>query len=117
MGAIAIFTPVLALAAYALFGVHGMVASAAGSILAFVNLWAVARVVRGLVAETQLRSRWSLLAFLKMLALIGVVYALVAGGFPILAVALGYSAMPLGIVVGQLWTPAPAAEDPAPHKG
>ncbi len=114
---IALLAPLLALGGFLLFGALGLLASVAGSAIAFVNLWAVARIVRGMVEETRLRSRWSLLAVLKMTALIGAVFALVRLGLPILAVAIGYGALPVGILIGQLWAPAPADEDPATNKG
>jgi len=117
MWSIALLGPILALCGFLLFGVMGLMASAMGSVLAFFNLWAVARIVRGLVEEPRLRARWSLLAVLKMSALIGAVFSLVLSGLPILAIAVGYAAMPIGIVIGQLWVPAPADDDPAPHKG
>jgi hypothetical protein len=117
MWCIALLVPVTSTAGYFLFGAKGLFASCVGSLLALVNLWAVTRIVRGMVEETRLRSRWSLLAFLKMTALIFTIYALIAGGFPVLAIAIGYAAMPIGIVVGQLWAPAPAADDPATNKG
>ncbi|HVJ17865.1 MAG TPA: hypothetical protein VM686_20730 [Polyangiaceae bacterium] len=114
---VALVAPVLAVIAFFTFGARGVLASIAGSALALVNLWAVARIVRGLVEEARLRSRWSLLALFKMIALIGTVFALVASGLPVLAVAIGYAAMPIGILIGQLWAPAPADDDAAPHKG
>jgi hypothetical protein len=117
MWCIALLAPALAICGFLLFGVEGLVASAAGSMFALVNLWAVARIVRGLVEESRLRARWSLLAVLKMSLLIAAVFALVRLGLPILAVAIGYAAMPIGILLGQLWAPAPADEDPATHKG
>jgi hypothetical protein len=117
MWCIALLAPLLSICGFLLFGAQGLVASAAGGLIALANLWAVARIVRGLVEESRLRSRWSLLAVLKMTLLIGAVFALVRLGLPILAVAIGYAAMPIGILIGQLWAPAQADEDPATHKG
>ena len=117
MWCVALLAPVLSIGAFSLFGARGLAASAAGSLIALVNLWAVARIVRGLVEEHRLRSRWSLLAVLKMSLLIGAVFALVRLGLPILGIAIGYAAMPIGILIGQLWAPAPADEDRATHKG
>jgi hypothetical protein len=117
MWCIVLLAPLLTGVGFYLYGVKGLAASAAGAVIAYVNLWAVARVVRGMVEDTRLRSRWLLLAFLKMGALIGVVFTLVASGLPVLAIAVGYAALPIGILIGQLWAPAPADDDPATHKG
>ena len=83
---------------------------ALGGLLAVGNLWAVARMVRGFLNPAGgVRSPWVSLAMLKFgLLFLGVMF-LVRGGFAkILPLALGYAALPLGIVVSQLKSAAQA---------
>lgn len=115
--AVAASAAVLSVLAFFLFGAKGLIAAAAGGAIAVANLWAVSRVVRGLVAESRLRSRYSLLAVVKMAALFGAVFLLVESGLPILAIAVGYASLPIGIVIGQLWAPAPADDETVTNKG
>jgi hypothetical protein len=117
LGAVVVSALVLSLLAFYFFGVKGLLGGLAGGVIAFVNLWAVARVVRGILEESRFRARWSLLALLKMTGLFAAVFALFSAGLPILAIAIGYASLPIGIVIGQLWAPAPADDDTAPNKG
>jgi hypothetical protein len=116
--AVVIVTLPLALLSLKLFGVSGLVGSVAGGAIAFVNLWAVMHIVRGLLSSPRTRSRWSLLAVFKFGLLIAVVFALVSSGMtPIFPLAIGYAALPIGIVIGQLWAAAPESDEPVQDKG
>lgn len=116
--AVAIVGAILSVGSWFLFGFQGVIGSAAGAAIAVANLWAVSRIVRGLLEETRYRARWSLIAVLKLSTLIGVVFALVTSGVaPILPLALGYAALPAGVVIGQLVTPAPEGDAPVRDQG
>jgi hypothetical protein len=83
---------------------------ALGALLAVGNLYAVARMVRGFLNPAGgVRSPWVSLAMLKFgLLFLGVMF-LVRGGYArILPLAIGYAALPLGIVVAQLKSAAAA---------
>jgi hypothetical protein len=116
--AVAVAGVVASVISFFLFGGRGFVGSACGGAIAVANLWAVSRIVRGLVEEVRYRARWSLFAVLKLTLLIGLVFALVTSGVaPILPLAIGYAALPVGVVIGQLWTPAPAENSPLRDEG
>ncbi|HEV8245725.1 MAG TPA: ATP synthase subunit I [Polyangiaceae bacterium] len=107
----------LALVSFKLFGTHGLLGSLIGSAIAFVNLWAVARIVRGMLGSSRTRSRWALLAVVKFTLLISIVYVLVSHAVtPVLPLAIGYASLPIGVVIGQLWTAAPD-DDAARDRG
>ncbi len=115
--AVAIAAVGLSLIALWLFGVRGLVGALCGGAMAVVNLWAVSRIVRGLLGDRRTRTRYSLLAVIKITLLLGVVYLLLTSGvIPILALAIGYGALPIGIVVGQLWA-VPEDEHAQSDKG
>lgn len=74
---------------------------AIGGALAVANLWAVAMVIRGFLRGATLS--WGVVAALKFGALLFVVGIVLKNQWAdALPMALGYAAMPLGIVVGQL---------------
>ena len=74
---------------------------AIGAALAVANLWAVAMVIRGFLRGAGLP--WGVVAALKFGALLFVVGIVLKNQWAdALPMALGYAAMPLGIVVGQL---------------
>jgi hypothetical protein len=111
----------LALPAYALFGVGAAISVAIGTLLAAGNLWVMAKVVTSLLpeeprsgapgpqdpAEAQApgyrRAAWGLVAALKMLALLSVVWLLMrhalVAPFPML---VGLLSLPFGIAIGSL---------------
>lgn len=116
--AVAVAGVVASIVSFFLFGWSGFLGSAVGGAVAVSNLWAVSRIVRGLIEETRYRARWSMFAVMKLTVLIGVVFSLVTSGIaPILPLAIGYAALPVGVVIGQLWTPAPADEAPIRDEG
>ena len=100
----------LTLGGPALLGSGTRSSLALGAVLAVGNLWAVARMVRAFLHPAGgVRSPWLSLAMLKFgLLFLGVMF-LVRGGYAkILPLAIGYAALPLGIVVSQLKSAAAA---------
>jgi hypothetical protein len=98
---VAISGAVLTLGAPFVLGKEGVVGVALGSLIAALNLWALARVVRALMNGAGLP--WVLLGGAKLLALLALVAAIlkleIAGLIPL---AIGYGALPIGIVFSQL---------------
>jgi len=82
---------------------------ALGGIVAVVNLWAVIRIVRAFLYPAGARAPWILLALFKLAALFAAVSFLVrSGSAQVLPLMIGYAALPLGIVISQLKSAAPA---------
>jgi hypothetical protein len=82
---------------------------AIGALLAAGNLAAIGLVVRGVMRGALLS--WGSLASVKFMLLLGAVWLVLknhwAGAAPL---ALGYAALPLGIVIGQLLRAAPVRQ-------
>lgn len=80
---------------------------ALGATLAAGNLWVISRVSRALFLGSGARSApWLVIALVKLFALFGAFYLLVICGFAdILALAIGYGALPIGIVLSQVAVP------------
>jgi hypothetical protein len=99
--AVALSGAVLTLAAPFVLGKGGVVGVALGSLIAALNLWALTRVVRALMNGAGLP--WVLLGGAKLFALLALVALIlkleIAGLIPL---AIGYGALPLGIVFSQL---------------
>ena len=99
--AVALSGAVLTLGAPFVLGKDGVLGVALGSLIAALNLWALARVVRALMNGAGLP--WVLLGSAKLfvlLALVAVILKLeIAGLVPL---AIGYGALPIGIVFSQL---------------
>ena len=99
--AVALSGAVLTLAAPFLLGKGGVVGVALGSLIAALNLWALTRVVRALMNGAGLP--WVLLGGAKLVALLALVALIlkleIAGLIPL---AIGYGALPIGIVFSQL---------------
>jgi hypothetical protein len=107
---VAVVGALLTVGAPLLLGSGTRLSIALGAALAVGNLWTVARMVRGFLHPAGgVRSPWVSLAVLKFgLLFLGVMF-LVRGGFAqILPLAIGYAALPLGIVVSQLKSAATA---------
>lgn len=82
---------------------------AIGGILALANLWAVAAVVRGFLRGQGLS--WGAVAAMKFAALLYVVALVLKNHWAeAVPLAVGYAALPLGIVFGQLSRRSPARE-------
>jgi hypothetical protein len=84
-----------------------------GGVIAGVNLVVLARVVKAFLDNTGRAAPWVVVGILKLTFLLGGVYLIVKSGVvPVLALAVGYGALPVGVVVGTLFGPKPP-EEPA----
>ncbi len=103
--AVAIAGAVLALGAWQLFGTRGMLSAALGAALAVANLWAIGKLVRGFLGGGGRRgASWGPLGMLKLGALFVLLGLIVKRGWAdVLPLAFGYAALPLGIVIAQLF--------------
>jgi len=111
---VAVVGALLTLLSPLLFGALGVVSVGIGAGLAVANLWAVARTVRAFLgaASAGRRPPWLALAALKLVALFALLGLLVKNGWAeVLPLALGYLALPLGIVLSQFRTGAPVHEE------
>ena len=67
------------------------------------NLWVLAQMVRGFLATKGASVPWGIVAVLKFVLLFGAMYVLVkTGTVDILPCAIGFCALPVGIVFAQL---------------
>ncbi len=90
------------------FDGSGAFGVALGSALAVANLWALARIVRAFIQGAGLP--WVLLAAFKLMAVLALgALVLHLGLTTVIPLAVGYGAMPLGIVFAQL-APQPGTE-------
>jgi hypothetical protein len=93
-----------AIVASLLAGVTTGVSVAFGAALGTANLWAVARVVRGFLSTGGARASFVAFGFVKMTALFAIMVLLLQSGLAeLLPLLIGYGALPLGIVVSQLF--------------
>lgn len=75
---------------------------AAGATIALLNLWMTAYLVRGIVDPIGIRLPWSVIAVVKLLLVLGITFVLLRRGvLSLLPMAVGFGALPLGIVFGQ----------------
>ena len=80
-----------------------------GAVVALFNLWALVRVVRAFLYPAGARAPWILFAMFKLTVLfVGVWFLVRNGNAQVLPLLIGYAALPLGIVVSQLKSAAPA---------
>jgi hypothetical protein len=107
---------VLTVASPFALGSRGVVGVAVGALLATANLWALGRVVRAFLQGGG-GLPWVVLAAFKLVGLLAVVGALLALNITaVLPLAVGYAALPIGIVLSQLRGVRPSsAEATAPH--
>ena len=79
-----------------------------GAALTGFNLWALARIVRAFMNGAGLP--WAILAALKLFGLLAVVALVLKLGITtVVPLAIGYCAMPVGIVIAQLSSARPRA--------
>ncbi len=98
---------VASLAAVALAGPRAALGVAIGGAGAAVNLWVLARVVRGFLAGVN-HLPWSVIAVVKLAFLFGGFLVVVKSGVcDVMPLIVGFGALPLGIVLSQMWA-APA---------
>lgn len=89
-----------ALAPFA-FGKAATLGVAIGGALAVMNLWAIAAIVRGFLRGAGLP--WAVFGALKFSGLLFVVWIVLRNDWAdVMPLVLGYAALPVGIVVGQL---------------
>lgn len=111
--AIALSGAALTLASPFVLGRDGVVGVALGSVIAAFNLWSLGRIVRAFMNGAGLP--WVLLAALKLVGLLAVVAVVLKLGITtVIPLAVGYGALPLGIVFAQLGAARPRAAT-APH--
>ncbi|MCA9627189.1 MAG: ATP synthase subunit I [Myxococcales bacterium] len=92
---------------FAYFGVKSGFSTGLGVLLAAGNLWVIAKVISGFLTPDESKSKGGLflITLIKFAALFGGVFALLRlGAVDILALGVGYAALPLGIVLGQFKT-------------
>jgi hypothetical protein len=107
--AVAVAAVTLTVIAPFAFGMATVVGVAIGGALALSNLWAIALVVRGFLRGAGLP--WGAFAAVKFVALVFLVWIVLKNGWAeVMPLALGYAALPLGIVVGQLGRGEPSRQ-------
>ncbi len=99
--AIALCGAALTLGSPFVLGREGVVGVALGSAIAAFNLWSLGRIVRAFMNGAGLP--WVLLAALKLVGLLALVALVLKLGIStVIPLAVGYGALPLGIVFAQL---------------
>jgi lipid-A-disaccharide synthase-like uncharacterized protein len=105
---VALAGAVITLCSPLIFGAGGVVSAGLGAGLAVGNLWAIGRLVRGLLGGNR-GATWGPLGVLKLLVLFLVLYVLIRHDLAkVLPLAFGYLALPFGIVLSQLRAGSPA---------
>jgi hypothetical protein len=111
--AIALSGAALTLASPFVLGRDGVLGVALGSMIAAFNLWSLGRIVRAFMNGAGLP--WVLLAALKLVGLLAVVAVVLQLGITtVIPLAVGYGALPLGIVFAQLGAARPRVAT-SPH--
>ena len=106
--AVAIIAALMAVIAGFIAGVGVGAGVFAAGMLATANLFIFIHIVKGVLAGGRHGRLWALAAFTKVGALFGVGIALMKTGVCSGAeLAIGYGALPLGIVIGSLVAPRP----------
>jgi hypothetical protein len=104
--AIALTGAVLTLGSPFVLGRSGIAGVALGSAIAAFNLWALGRIVRAFMNGAGLP--WVLLAALKLVGLLVLVAVVLKLGLTtVIPLAVGYAALPVGIVFAQLGAARP----------
>lgn len=104
--AIALCGAALTLGSPFVLGKEGVLGVALGSAIAAFNLWSLGRIVRAFMNGAGLP--WVLLAALKLAGLLAVVALVLQLGITtVIPLAVGYGALPVGIVFAQLGAARP----------
>ncbi len=99
---------VFALVALVAAGSRASMSLAAGAGLGAANLWALGRIVRGMLVPGGAVGAWVALSILKLGAAFAALYVLIRSGFAdILPLALGLATLPLGILIAQIVSTRP----------
>ena len=119
--AVALTGAVLTVAAVLFAGPSTGLSVAVGAAIATGNLWALARIFAAILpsgedaaegARSQSRAGWSLVAILKLFALIGAVWLLMKHDLVSpLAMLVGFGSLPIGIALGSLVSDRSAPRD------
>lgn len=105
----------LTLGALLMGGPRIMLAAAIGATAAVLNLWVIGRLVASFLSGHG-RMSWGFVATVKLLVLFGGMYLLVRSGVvSAIPLAIGYGALPLGIVAAQLGGVSTAREEGSRH--
>jgi hypothetical protein len=119
--AVALSGVALALCALAVFGAKSGLSVAVGAGVATGNLWVLGRIVAALLpaeaagARAQSRAGWVLVAMLKMVGLVVLLWLLMRhGGVSPLSLMAGFGALPIGIAIGSLVSDRSAPTEGAP---
>ena len=103
---------VLAVLAGMVGGARALLGAAVGGAIAAGNLWGLIRVVRVLFNNQGPRLPWTLALMAKFTLLLGGVFWLIRSELvDVLPLLVGFLALPIGIVAGQLRGAQPARED------
>jgi hypothetical protein len=102
--AVAVVGLVGAVAAFWLGGVASARSVAIGAAIGVANLWLLAQMVRGFLTRKGALAPWGVIAVLKFVVLFGAMYVLVKSGLVnLLPCAIGFGALPIGIVLAELF--------------
>ncbi len=108
----------LSLGALAVDGWSSAVGVAIGGLAATANLWMFAHIGRNVLAGGRKKRIWGLLGALKLIALFGGLYWLMSEGIVSgLALAIGYTSLPIGIALAAIVGPRPGDDDEAAGHG
>jgi hypothetical protein len=102
---VAVAGGVFALAGFAFWGVKTGFSVAVGAFIAVANLYVLARIVAGLLPNSQGGSTkgWAAFAMLKLLALFAIVFFLIDRGFvQAIPLMFGFGALPIGIAIASM---------------
>jgi ATP synthase I chain len=109
IAAVAATGAVFSVGAAAVFGLSTALSVAIGAAVATANLWALARIIAALVpttaegARAQNRAGWGVVAILKILGLVALVWLLMRHGLvSVLPMVVGFGSLPIGIAIGSL---------------
>jgi hypothetical protein len=106
--AVAISGALLTLGSPFVLGLRGIVGVALGASIATLNLWALGRIVRAFMHGAGLP--WILLGALKLVGLLALLALVLKLGLTsVIPLAIGYGALPVGIVFAQLGAGRPRA--------
>jgi hypothetical protein len=98
-------------AAVALVGPRVALGVGIGAAAAAANLWVLTRVVRGFLSGAN-GLPWGVIALVKMTFLFGGLYLLVKSGVAgVMPLVLGFGALPVGIVLSQMWAAPTVGEE------
>ena len=101
--AVALVGASMAVLAMAFCGPRPALAVTVGALVGVMNLWVIGLVVRGMLRRCGHALPWALVAGFKFCVLVAGTYALVSSGLvAVLPLAIGYGALPLGIVAAGL---------------